>query len=204
MAGLQVDPTVSVGDMATFVALLVAIFSIYQFRQTLKQSNQALNSTHYSELDHLYFEILKLAIAHPFLRDSRLLQTDEEAIQGEYDPLPHRSKDEQQQYEAYAHMVWCFIETLHDRCMDSTDYREQREFMNTWASAINAENQLHRGWFLKEMRREELRKRVAAANQPYFSTEKFCLGFRIFILENQWHEPEWKYRAGFAKEPEFR
>ncbi len=80
------------------------------------------------------------------------------------------------QYEAYAFIVWNFIETVHDRCQQYPD-----DLLDTWAQIVAAENALHRGWFLQQMAREA--KRQKQMGGAYSRTDKFCKDFQIFIFE---------------------
>jgi hypothetical protein len=52
-----------------------------------------------------------------------------------------RNQDQQDEYEIYALMVWSFVETIHDRAMSDP------ELLETWRSAMDIENNLHRAWF---------------------------------------------------------
>jgi hypothetical protein len=89
----------------------------------------------------------------------------------------------QREYDAYAFMVWNFLETIHDRC------DEHPELLNTWAPIIAAENEYHRGWFLQQMRRQaELRVKKGPA---YIRSDKFCRDFQVFI-----------YNCHFIADPE--
>jgi hypothetical protein len=73
----------------------------------------------------MYFDILKLGIEKPYLRDPTLIATDQE----------------RRSYDAYAFIVWNFIETIHDRCKKSHD------LMSTWMPVVKAEHKIHGEWF---------------------------------------------------------
>lgn len=123
--------------IAAILALLALIYSIVTFRRTIKAS-------HYAELDRMYFDILRIGIEKPHLRISGV----------------HRNKDQEAEYDAYAYMVWNFLESIHDRCL------ADQELCRTWYPAIDVENKLHGEWF----------------NHP-LNHEKFKPLFRMFIRE---------------------
>ncbi len=84
-------------------AMIGAIFTLYmnqtQLEATLDEFRESNQLTHYAELDRLYFDLLRLAVQHPHLRNPDSID----------DPVQKR------QYDAYAYMVWNFIETVIDR-----------------------------------------------------------------------------------------
>ncbi len=107
--------------------------------EELKKQRSSRNMLAYTELDRFYADILKLAIQHPFLRVPIECDHDCKCIQKPYDPFPDyvdfelpqtfKSLGEleafakvesflphhrQAQYDAYAFMVWNFLETIHD------------------------------------------------------------------------------------------
>jgi hypothetical protein len=77
---------------------------------------------HYGELDRMYSELLKIAIDKPHLRNPNVTQTDEQ----------------KREYEYYAQMVWCFVETIYDRATPDN------QLLEIWYTAAEVENRLHR------------------------------------------------------------
>ncbi len=132
----------------------------------------------YSELDRFYADILRIAIEYPFLRQPRAVAPDSRMMLADYDPYPddpHTTIEDIKakqhkcaQYDAYAFMVWNFLETIHDRC------HEHPNLYETWATIVSSENRLHRGWFLQQMRVAQFQGHTA---------DKFCLNFRVFIVD---------------------
>jgi len=103
-------------------------YSVWSFRTTLRDS-------YYAELDRVYFELLKIGLEHPELLD--------------FPTSPH--PDKAREYDAYAFMVWNFVETIFDRCQGWS----KRRLRETWYPIIDAENARHRNWFnLPENRRK--------------------------------------------------
>jgi protein-tyrosine-phosphatase len=96
--------------IAAILALFALIYSIVTFRRTIKAS-------HYAELDRMYLDILRIAIDKPHLRISGA----------------NRTKDQEAEYDAYAYMVWNFLESIHDRCL------ADQELCRTWYRSRLAE-----------------------------------------------------------------
>jgi hypothetical protein len=75
------------------------------------------------------------------------------------DPLKAR------EYDAYAAMVWNFLETIVDRCEGTAD----RHLRDTWYPIVATENAMHRTWFdMPENRRKfkERFRRYIEKNYP--------------------------------------
>jgi hypothetical protein len=120
-----------IADAAAALGIVFTLFySIWSFRTTLRDS-------YYAELDRVYFDLLKIGLDHPELLDFAT------------SPSPDPSKA--REYDAYAFMVWNFVETVYDRCQGWT----KRRLRETWYPVIAAENARHRAWFnLPENRRK--------------------------------------------------
>src|SRR5574337_277446 len=103
---------------ASILGLIALIYSIHAFRRSLQ-------ILHYTELDRMYFDLLRLGIEKPHLRI----------------PDAARTPAEEQEYNSYAFMVWNFLETIHDRC------ERDQNLCATWYPALDAEDRLHRAWF---------------------------------------------------------
>lgn len=205
--GISFDTTVHLGDIVMLIPIIFAlvggIVSVNRFRRTLEKGNQAAKAAHYSELDRFYADLLKIAIEYPFLRLPKPIQEDDDALKVPFEPF-EPSSSQHAQYEAYVYIVWNFIEAIHDRCQELCDCGDKESYESlrmTWEPVIRAENEIHRGWFLADMRRQAAKaKECARLGLPYRDGHKFCEGFRIFVLEQQWNDPSWAYRPAF-KEP---
>jgi len=103
---------------ASILAIVALIYSMTTFRKSLQIS-------HYTELDSMYFELLKAALEKPHLNN----------------PAATRSEDQKIEYDIYAFMVWNFLEAIYDRC------EKNKRLCCTWYPVIDAENQKHREWF---------------------------------------------------------
>jgi hypothetical protein len=110
-----------IADVAAGIGIVLTLFySIWSFRTTLRDS-------YYAELDRVYFELLKLGLERPYL------------LEFPKSPVPEKARE----YDAYAFMVWNFVETVFDRCQGWS----KRRLRETWYPVIAAENLRHREWF---------------------------------------------------------
>lgn len=103
---------------ASIMAVAALIYSMTTFSKSLQTS-------HYTELDSMYFDLLKTALEKPHLNN----------------PIATRSDDQKIEYDIYAFMVWNFLEAVHDRC------GHDKNLCSTWYAVIDAENGKHREWF---------------------------------------------------------
>ena len=129
------------------LALGGALYTLYlnqtQLDATLADLHESNCLVHYAELDRLYFDLLKLAVEHPYLRN----------------PGDIKGSEQRSRYEAYAYMAWNFIETVIDRldaqtAWSSADGPQGRNQANqddlklesTWQAAIIQEVEIHAAW----------------------------------------------------------
>ena len=99
--------------------VLTLFYSAYIFTTTLREG-------YYAELDRVYFDLLKIALERPYLRA----------------PTPPTDPIKASEYDAYAFMVWNFLETVVDRCE-----RASPLLRDTWYPVVATESALHRAWF---------------------------------------------------------
>jgi len=110
-----------IADAVAGIGIVLTLFySIWSFRTTLRDS-------YYAELDRIYFDLLKLGLERPYL------------LEFPKSPDPEKARE----YDAYAFMVWNFVETVFDRCQGWS----KRRLRETWYPVIAAENSRHREWF---------------------------------------------------------
>jgi hypothetical protein len=122
-----------VAAMAGNVGLLLTlIFAISSFRTTLRDS-------YYAELDRIYFDLLQIALEHPELLDYAT------------SPDPGKTRE----YDAYAFMVWNFVETVYDRSRGWS----KRRLRETWYPVIETEAERHRAWFDEPRNRRKFKTR---------------------------------------------
>ena len=110
-----------IAEVAGGIGIVFTLFySVWSFRTTLRDS-------YYAELDRVYFDLLRIGMEHPDLLD--------------FPTAPDPSKA--REYDAYAFMVWNFVETVFDRCQGWS----KRRLRETWYPVIAEENARHRAWF---------------------------------------------------------
>ncbi len=109
----------NIGWLALFVSFVGVWISLRNFRHQLKNSQ-------YTEVDRLYFDVLKIALDKPYLANPKMI-----------------GEAKQLEYDIYAFIVWNFLETIYDKC------RFDRELRETWSCIIVEEGLLHSEWFLR-------------------------------------------------------
>ncbi|MDE3147884.1 MAG: hypothetical protein KGL37_00310 [Acidobacteriota bacterium] len=102
----------------------------------IKSASREERDTFYATLDLTYFEIQKLIIEHPHLSE----------------PDPARKTPEQLiQYDAFAFIVWNFIEAIYD-------YSKQEKLLAvTWECILRYEAGVHGAWFRKAENRKKFK-----------------------------------------------
>jgi hypothetical protein len=112
--------------------VLTLCYSAWTFTTTLRES-------YYAELDRVYFDLLKIALERPHLVASP----------------PPADPAKEKEYDAYAFMVWNFIETVVDRCEGASN----KHLRETWYPIVATENMLHRAWFDLPQNRRKFKER---------------------------------------------
>lgn len=123
----------AVGAISTVAASILALAALLYSMRTF---HKATRLAHYEILDTMYWDLLKTGLDKPHLRN----------------PSATRSPEQQQEYEIYAHMSWCVVETIFDRATPDN------ELLDIWRSAIEIENRLHRHWLDREENEYKFRK----------------------------------------------
>jgi hypothetical protein len=119
---LRLDYGNVISICSLFLTILIGVSSLLP---NLRSIANTARSTHYSQLDTMYQQILSMALEKPHLRGSS-------------------NRASEPEYESYAFMVWNFLETVRDRCANDEDLKQ------TWAPVIAAEHAIHREWFFRE------------------------------------------------------
>lgn len=127
------DPAITAQVISTLATVLSAFVAILALLYTACSFRKSVNNLHYTELDSMYLELLKMAVDKPHLR-----QPD-----GIYrNPLAKTSQE--REYDIYARMIWNFLETIADRCHNDSTLKD------TWYPVIRDEGTVHRQWIRKE------------------------------------------------------
>jgi hypothetical protein len=111
--------------IATVAGGLAAFITLFH---TLKSFAKSVERAHYSELDSMYFNVLKVALEKPYLMNQ----------------TAKRTNAQDREYNIYAFMVWNFLEAIHDRCGEHSDHSDLRD---TWYRVIEVEHTKHKEWF---------------------------------------------------------
>lgn len=120
-------------SVSVFISLVAMVLSYLSF--TKQHNSQA-----YSDIDLMYFEILKLGLEYPELRNK--FKTSK------YYTLP---KDDvfRIRYETYAYVCWNLCEAIFDRQKKGSG---ECSILPTWIPVILEENNLHQVWFSHNLR----------------------------------------------------
>jgi len=117
------------GVIATTMAIFALLYSMRTYRKTMQ-------IVHYGEIDKMYFEILKEALAKPHLVRQGI----------------ERDGEQETEYAVYAFIVWNFLESIYDRCMLDSELKK------TWFPIIQAERKTHLAWIQAEENRAKFKE----------------------------------------------
>lgn len=115
---------------AGVVSAMAAVFALLHAARSFRQS---VANLHYTELDNLYLDLLKLAIDRPYLRQPDAIYRN-----------PLAKTNQEREYDIYARLIWNFLETVADRC------EEDKSLADTWYPVIQDEGAVHRDWIRQE------------------------------------------------------
>ena len=126
----------------TFITLVLAVgipITIWLTSKENEESNKRFlaqeQDRFYAQLDSIYLDIQKMIIEHPHLAD----------------PGRARGPDEEIRYQAFAFVVWNFIESIYDYTGEgdaAAAGRTQNTLLKeTWECIIRHEGTLHAEWF---------------------------------------------------------
>lgn len=165
--------------------LALIAFAVPLWHATVRFIRQ-IRSSHYSELDRIYMDILKMSIDRQYLRNEKQIELFVAYLKAPEQKPPFRDKEfikKAKEYDVYAFIVFNFLETIHDRCDENRYlYRfPDKRLLNTWRGIIGEEYRLHHKWFFME------------ATRNHGERMKFCLGFIQFMLAERWSSNYWGY-----------
>jgi hypothetical protein len=120
----------SASDILSVVAILVSVATCIQAQWEFRKTTEFQK---YAELDGTYREILAMAVEKPHLRKP------EECTGG----------SNLREYDAYAYIVWNFLETVFDRSdrKGRGDGTKEVVMDPTWKPVFDHESKLHAEWF---------------------------------------------------------
>lgn len=110
--------------ISSIMGIVATIMAVFALLYSMRTYNKTMQIVHYGEIDRMYFEILKEALAKPHLVRQNITRTEEEEVE----------------YGIYAFIVWNFLESIYDRCM------LDKSLKTTWFPIIEAEHVIHFSW----------------------------------------------------------
>jgi hypothetical protein len=122
------------GIISLMFSLAALGLSYYVFR-----TNRAVTS--YSNIDRMYFDLLKMAMADPDFVNPDFTLDYEHKFVGK----------EQIRYGLYAFQVWNLCETIYDN-------RKSGGVLESWQPVLDHENALHRKWFDEPLNRKKFKE----------------------------------------------
>lgn len=118
---------------SAFSAISQAILAGAALFWSWKTFRKSTHISDYSEIDKMYFDLLKMRLGNPHLR-KKASRRDE----------PEHYED----YEIYAYMMWNFLESVHDRC--ERDEVPDPILCHTWYPVFELEFGRHSAWMFSE------------------------------------------------------
>lgn len=115
----------AVTAIATCVLTLATIALAVGVPWSMHVSRVDAQNRFYAQLDGIYMHIQGLIIQMPHLASAEASRTSEQAIQ----------------YDAFAFIVWNFVESIYDYS------RQDESVLETWKCIFLLESRLHREWF---------------------------------------------------------
>lgn len=118
-----------------FIALGTVVLAV-GIPYSIKAAAREERASFYATIDRTYFDIQKLLIDFP-----HLAQTDSS----------QKTSEQMTQYNAFALMVWNFIETIYDYS------EEDKTLAVTWDGVLRHEARMHSAWFLQPENRSKFK-----------------------------------------------
>lgn len=128
---------VDLNDALSVVSLCISLVAVVITYLMFKKQQHTQS---YSDIDSMYFEILKLGIEYPELRNLQKVS--------HYHKLPAEDLF-RIRYETYAFICWNLCETIFDR---QNDNQGDLKVSPTWIPVLLEENRKHQVWFSHNLR----------------------------------------------------
>ncbi len=128
------DEVLAIANIFIAIGTMILAFGVpYAIRDAGRQQRDSF----YATMDRAYFDIQKLVIDNP-----HLAQSDVEG----------KSPVQVIQYDAFAFIVWNFIESIYDYS------KEEKALGETWECILNYESAKHAEWFRRPENRPKFKK----------------------------------------------
>lgn len=126
---------VLVQALAVILLIRVIYLTKHSIQQAEQNNNEILRRMRYAAIDELYFDINKIAIEHPRIRQPATL-----------------ASEDQDRYATFSLMTYNFIETIYDTVNEVSESEnlpfEKVDLWNTWNVIAKAESVRHKDWLL--------------------------------------------------------
>jgi len=133
-----------VGAIAEAVSAVVLagtlVFTYITYRKQVRENERQRSLQHYHAIDVFYFQILRMAVNHPYVRSKEFIEKWAKPDSSKPINTYRRAR-----YDLYAFIVWNFLETIYDRCQT-----ENNSLWQTWEPIFLQDGKLHLAWFEKE------------------------------------------------------
>ncbi|MDQ1337271.1 MAG: hypothetical protein QG617_238 [Campylobacterota bacterium] len=110
--------------ISSIMGIIATMMAVFALLYSMRTYNKTMQIVHYGEIDKMYFEILKEALAKPHLVRQNIVRSEEEEVE----------------YGIYAFIVWNFLESIYDRCILDDGLQK------TWFPIIETERATHLAW----------------------------------------------------------
>jgi hypothetical protein len=121
--------------VSAIMGVIATIMAVFALLYSMRSYNKTMRIVHYGEIDKMYFEILKEALAKPHVVRQNIVRSEEEEVE----------------YGIYAFIVWNFLESIYDRCMLDVSLQ------TTWFPIIEAERATHLVWIQNPQNRTKFK-----------------------------------------------
>ncbi len=123
------------GAVSAIMGVIATMMAVFALLYSMRTYNKTMQIVHYGEIDKMYFEILKEALAKPHVVRQNIVRSEEEDVE----------------YGIYAFIVWNFLESIYDRCMLDVGLQ------TTWFPIIKAERATHLVWIQNPQNRTKFK-----------------------------------------------
>jgi len=132
-----------------FFTFVLAIGIPLTIWDSAKKALEQEQDQFYAQLDGMYLKIQSLVIEHPHLSNPALLWKE-------------AKRDQLAQYDAFAFVVWNFIESIHDFTKREDRFWQSRRktemLSDTWECIIKYESARHKEWFVRPDNENKFKK----------------------------------------------
>jgi hypothetical protein len=138
----------AIANVGTLLAIPISVWFYIASKRSDKSAELDAWDRFYTILDEQYSDILRLVIERPYLSDQAQTRTAKQELE----------------YQAFAFMVWNFIESIYDYCYQDEGLSE------SWHPVLVLESAKHASWFADPRSRLGFKHRFTA----YIDNNGYC------------------------------